>query len=251
MFETVVLGILSSLVATMIIGLVRFRDFFWPYLACSTIYRRHSLRISMAAVLRVTDGKQLLLIKNRQRPESFGPLGGVIKFYPSARLEDKFEFQSQSKRADLGDDLRGFLPARFFYGFMKWFGSKREREVESVTRELVEELQEIDLPELAKIIQALPLSFVRRVHEGVQKVENSGYYQFRYIEVYELNPEDENGRFLTQKLFDAAESNDHLLAVTPREIIRRRSMSGKLIGVHSSYLIRSKRVGPEPVPFYE
>ncbi|MBK8900394.1 MAG: hypothetical protein IPM53_04360 [Anaerolineaceae bacterium] len=205
----------------------------------------------MAAVLRVSDGSRLLLIKNRQRPESFGPLGGVIKFYASAKLEDRFEFQSQSKRSDLGDDLRGFLPARNFYAFMKWFRSKQDREVESVTRELVEELREIYLDELANTIQSLPLSFVRHVHEGVQHVPGTHYYQFRYLEVYELNPTDENGRRLTQELFSAVETNDHLLAVTHREIMRRRSRSGHLIGVHSGYLVGRKRAGPEPAPFYE
>lgn len=251
MFETVALGILSSLLASMLIGLVSFRDFFWPYVSCFTLYRNKSLRISMAAVLRVSDGSRLLLIKNRQRPESFGPLGGVIKFYASAKLEDRFEFQSQSKRSDLGDDLRGFLPARNFYAFMKWFRSKQDREVESVTRELVEELREIYLDELANTIQSLPLSFVRHVHEGVQHVPGTHYYQFRYLEVYELNPTDENGRRLTQELFSAVETNDHLLAVTHREIMRRRSRSGHLIGVHSGYLVGRKRAGPEPAPFYE
>ncbi|MCB8941464.1 MAG: hypothetical protein H6654_13865 [Ardenticatenaceae bacterium] len=35
------------------------------------------------------------------------------------------------------------------------------------------------------------------------------------------------------------------------EIKRRRANSGEAIGVHSGYLVGSKRTGPEPPPFYE
>lgn len=251
MFETVVLGILSSLLAKLLIDLARFRDFFWPQLMCRTIYRNKLLRVSMAAIVRLSDGSGYLLIKNQRRPEFFGPIGGVIKFYTLARLEDRFEFQSQSKRSDLKNDLRGFLPGRNFYKFMQWFRSKQDREVESVTRELIEELQEIGLDNVAANIQALPLSFVRYVHEGVRPVTNTNYYQFRYLEIYELDPTDENGRMLTQQLFAAAQENSDLLVVTQQEIDRGRAKTGEPIGIHSNYLIREKRVGSEPAPFYE
>jgi SMODS-associated NUDIX domain len=249
--ETVILGVLSSLLAAMLIGLGRFRDFFLPYLLCSTIYRNKSLRVSMATILRLEYDGKLLLIKNRQRAESFGPIGGVLKFYPSAKLGDLFEYQSQSKRPYFGDDLRGFMSGRHFHKFMKWFRSKRDREVEAVTRELIEELREIGLANLAAQIQALPLSFVWHVHEGVRHVPSTNYYQFRYLELYELNPPNEISRSITKQLFAAAEQNPHLLVVTRNEILRRRGSNGELIGVHSAYLFSRKRAGPEPAPYYE
>ena len=175
----------------------------------------------------------------------------MLKFYPTAQLGDRFEYQSQSKRSDLGDDLRGFMPARYFYKFMEWFRSKRDREVEAVTRELIEELQEVGLNDLAAQIQALPLSFVRHVHEGIQHVPSTHYCQFRYLEVYELNPPNEVSRSITQQLFAAAKQNPYLLVVTPSEIMKRRGQNGELIGVHAAYLFSHKRAGPEPAPYYE
>ncbi|VAW30328.1 hypothetical protein MNBD_CHLOROFLEXI01-4572 [hydrothermal vent metagenome] len=167
------------------------------------------------------------------------------------QLEDRFEYQSQSKRPSFGDDLRGFMPGRHFHKFMNWFRSKRDREVEAVTRELIEELQEIGLGDLAAQIQALPLSFVYHVHEGVRHVPSTDYYQFRYLELYELNPPNEVSRSITQQLFAAAEENPHLLVVTPNEIMKRRGQNGELIGVHSAYLFSRKCAGPEPAPYYE
>lgn len=251
-----VVGILGSLIATLItmsFGLYRHRDFFLPYLFCETIYRKKLIRISLATVLILqNDDDQYLLIRMRRRPEWFGPLGGVIKYYPSAQLEENFEFQRYSKRGDMSDDLRGFLPGHHFVKFMKWFRSYHNREVESVTREIIEELNEIGLVQLANTIQALPLSLVRQVQEGIQRVASKeDYFQFRYIEVYKFDPASEFGRSLSEKLFAAVEKNSELIAVTANEIKQRRAKTGEPIGVHSGYLIGRKRTGPEPPPFYE
>jgi hypothetical protein len=250
------IGILGSLIATLItmsFGLYRYREFFLPYLLCETFYRNKLIRISLATVLVLQDDHdQHLLIRMRRRPEWFGPLGGVLKYYPSAQLEEKFEFQRYSKRGDISNDLRGFLPGRNFIKFMTWFRSSRNREVESVTREVVEELKEIGLVQLAGTIQALPLSLVRQVQEGIQRVPSKeDFYQFRFIEVYKLDPDNEHGRALTKQLFTAAKQNSQLIIVTADEIKRQRANSGEPIGVHSGYLLGHKRTGPEPPPFYE
>ena len=247
----VIAGILSGLTVAIIIMLYNQREYFLPNLLCTTFYRNKLVRISLATILHLrNDNNQFLLIRMRRRPEWFGPLGGVIKYYPSAQLEDKFEFQSYPKQTDLSDDLRGFVPGRHFVKFMKWFRSYRDREVESVTRELIEELTEIGLADLAETVQVLPLSLVRRVQGGIQRVPSKeDFYQFRYIEVYKLNPEDRNGRSLTEKLFAAAEQNAELITVTADEIKQRRAKTGEPIGVHSGYLIGRTRTGPEPPPF--
>lgn len=218
MINEIAIGILSVILAAMLIGLYSYREFFLPYLMCSLVLRNKTLRVFMASVVRIGDGSRLLLIKNPW-PESFSPLGGVIKFYPSARLEERFEFRSHSEIPNLQNDLRGFLPARNFSSFMQWFQTKQDREIESITRGLIEKLKEIGLTDLANTINVIPLSFVRYVHDGVNIVPGAGYYQFRYIEVYELNPSDEKGRDITEKLFAAAQQNTHLLTVTTSEII--------------------------------
>lgn len=251
--EKVAVAILSGITVAIIKMLYDYRDYFLPNLLCATIYRNKLIRISLATVLDLRDDDDhYLLIRMQRRPEWFGPLGGVIKYYPSAQLEEKFEFQRYSKRGNLSDDLRGFLPGRHFVKFMQWFRSQRDREVESVTRELIEELKEIGLTNLAETIQALPLSLVRRTQEGIQRVPSKeDFYQFRYIEVYKLDATNEHGRKLTEKLFAAAEHNPLLITVTADEIKRQRANSGEPIGVHSGYLLGHKRTGPEPPPFYE
>lgn len=253
MINSLIIGVLSSLLAAMLIGLWQFREFFLPYLLCETVLRNKFIRISLATILYVrNDEGQYLLIRMRRRPEWFGPLGGVIKYYPAAQLEEKFEFQKYSGQGDFKDDLRGLLPGRHFVKFMRWFRSYQDREVESVTRELVEELREIGLGDLAQTIQVLPISLVRRVQEGIQRVSSQeDFYQFRYIEVYKLDMANEYGRNLTQKLFAAAQDTPQLITVAADEIKRRRAKSGEAIGVHSGYLLGYKRTGPEPPPFYE
>lgn len=252
-FQRVAVAILSGVAVAILKMLYDYRDYFWPNFLCSTIYRNKLIRISLATILEVrNDQDRYLLIRMRRRPEWFGPLGGVIKYYPSAQLEEKYEFQRHAKEGHLGDDLRGYVPGRNFVKFMQWFRSQYDREVESVTRELIEELGEIGLEDLARTVPALPISLLRRVQEGIQRVPSKeDYYQFRYIEVYRLNRGNENGRKLTEALFAAAKANNSLIIVTADEIKRRRANSGEAIGVHSGYLVGSKRTGPEPPPFYE
>ncbi|WP_420630730.1 hypothetical protein [Candidatus Leptofilum sp.] len=249
--SSLIIGILSSIIAAILIALWQLREFFLPYLLCQTFFRNKLLRISLATVLYLRDeNDRYLLVRMRRRPEWFGPLGGVIKYYPSAQLEEKFEFQRYSGQSDLSDDLRGRLPGRHFVKFMRWFRSYKDREVESVTRELIEELKEIGLEDLAESIQALPLSLVRRAQGGIQRVSSKeDFYQFRYIEVYKLDQTNEYGRTLTENLFAASQHNAELITVTADEIKRRRARTGEAIGVHSGYLIGRERTGPEPPPF--
>lgn len=255
MIGNIVASILGGILFALLVAAWNYREFFLINILCFTIYRWRQLRLSMAAIIRIEDNGRYLLVRNQHRPESFGPFGGVYKVYPTAKLVDKFEFQPQIRQPpydkSLENDLRGMIPARNFHRFMKWFQSNIDRELQPISRELSEELEDvgIDITELG--IERLQIQLVRRVHMNIQRIRGVNYLQFRHIDVYELNAADEHSKLLTAALIKAEPNNANLLLVTPGEIKRQRSANGAVIGPHTGYLIGNHPTGSEPPPFFD
>jgi hypothetical protein len=83
------------------------------------------VRVSVASLLRVQDDDRYVVVHSPYRPDSYGPLGGVVKYLPAARPAlDRLRFREEP-RVDqrMRNDLRGFLPARALPGFVRWFAS--------------------------------------------------------------------------------------------------------------------------------
>ncbi len=207
----------------------------------------------MAALLSVTQDDRFLLIRSHYRQEVFGPIGGVFKYYPTARNAlDLYGFSPQRRPGDFGEDLRsdlrGFIPGRSMPNFLRWFVSGKQREVEPLTREIREELDEIGLRHYESR-EPYKFDLIRTIYEGPTGVPGEAYLQFRFLQIYRLDYSCETGRSLTEHLFSQASQNPNLIAVTSAEIRRRRANSGEFIGEHSAYLIGDRRTGIEPAPF--
>ncbi|MFA6272682.1 MAG: hypothetical protein WC693_06365 [Patescibacteria group bacterium] len=204
----------------------------------------------MAAILKICSDNRYILIRNHHRPEVFGPIGGVYEYYPSASNQlDQCGFIPQVRDQDMQNDLRGFLKGKYLPSFMRWFLSGKNREVEPLTRELKEELEEIGLTEEANAIRAFQYEFIKTIYEGPDKVPGADYLQFRCFWIFQLCPRDPEGLKLSERLFREVEHNHDLIAVTAAEIAARRATSGQVIGSHTGYLIGDKRTGPEEPPF--
>src|SRR5713226_2417216 len=129
------------------------------------------MRVAFSALLRICEGGRYLLIRNLHRPQTFGPFGGVYKYYGGAKKElDEILFRPQDlgPGSDMKDDLRGFLPRKNLVRVDRWFAASHERESpgECLRRELTEELKETKPSIRLPVPGALPLSLVRVVHEG-------------------------------------------------------------------------------------
>src|SRR5438105_15920103 len=78
------------------------------FLHYSLIKPTTHMRVAFSALLRIADSDQYLLVRNLHRPETFGPFGGVYKYFDDAQPAlDKFEFHPQmiGPDSDMKSDL--------------------------------------------------------------------------------------------------------------------------------------------------
>ncbi len=245
--KELLVGVIGTLILAVLSAVIRHRKYLGIAINCYFFSRNKNIRVSMAAVLVIKRENKFLFIRNHHRPELFGPIGGVYKYYPSAieRL-DRCGFKPQNRDQDMNNDLRGYLTGKRLPYFLEWFFSGKNREVESLSREIREELQEIKLKIGLANTTGLKFDLVRSIIEGLDKVPGMDYLQFRYFDIYRLSPNDPKSDYLTEKLFEQVGKNPDIIAVTVDEISRRRSFSGEVIGGHAGYLIGDSKIGEAP-----
>ena len=243
----ILVGIIGTLILAVLSAAIRYRKYLGIAINCYLFSRNKKIRVSMAAMLVIRRENKFLLIRNHHRPELFGPIGGVFKYYASAveRL-DHCGFTPQNRDQDMNKDLRGYLIGKKLPGFLEWFFSGKNREVESLSREIREELQEIKYEIGLDNITGLQFDLVKSIIEGLDKVPGVDYLQLRYFDVYRLCRDDPKCDNLTEKLFEQLGKNPDAIAVTANGIFRRRSFSGEVISGHAGYLISDSKIGEAP-----
>ncbi|MER6678376.1 hypothetical protein [Streptomyces sp. NPDC000983] len=214
---------------------------------------RREVRVSVASLLRIQDDDRHLLVHSPYRPNSYGPLGGVLKYHPSARPDlDRLGFREDG-RVDqrMRSDLRGFLPARALPRFSRWLDAERDREtaLEAVRRELAEELTEIGHPELTPDIARLRFAHVRHVLEGPLKVPGRAFRQIRFFDVFDLHLDTPEAITLREALLALAADPDDVGAVlvTAEDILHGRH-DRFYVGPHAAYLIGPRRLRADLPP---
>lgn len=100
------------------------------------------IRFSIAYLFRIKLNNKYLLVKGK-RIDQFQPIGGVYKIFPYARkLFNELEILDDNKipiDETNKDDLRIRVPRKNIKKFLRWFDSKKDREVDQ-QREFIEEL---------------------------------------------------------------------------------------------------------------
>ncbi len=249
-----VMGVLSGIVSTLLLGA---GSLVWRHrthlsLLRTTLWPRGTVRVSFSAVLRVKDDDRYVLV-GTTIPGFFGPPGGVVKFQGPVPALDQLGFHEQRAdrhRADMRDDLRGFVPARSLVGFVRWFatGSSRETGTECLRRELVEELVDDDGVPLLHV-PALSFALVRTAIEGPRCVVRQPYRQLRRVEVYDLVLDDEPAARFRRQLLDLADDPD---TPTVRCATRTEITTGWTgttpIAPHAAYLFGGRKLLPDPPP---
>ena len=196
---------------------------------------------------------KILLIRNEYRPEQFAPIGGVFKYFSSAKeLLNRLYFKAEVRSGNIPDlkhDLRGFIPGKSLPEFIRWFMSGKQREVEPLTRELIEGLNEIGLDAKPFMDEPFKFELVRPIYEGPRSVPGVAYMQFRFMQIYQFSPDCKSGQKLMTVLFDEVAHNHNLISATGEEIRKRRASTGERIGEHSCYLVGDEKTCAEPAPF--
>lgn len=217
--------------------------------------RRHPVRVSFSALLRVTDDDRHVLFDSPKRPGCYGPPGGVIKIHPPAvRLLEAWGFQPErtSTGAEkMKADLRGTLPAGALRPFQAWFatGSYRETAAECLRRELREELSEVGLGALEPLTRSLSFTPVRTILEGPAPVAGKPCLQVRGFEVYDLAMLNPDAVRLRARLIEAGgdESRAGVICANFGDITHGR-LGRALIAPQSAFLAGQVRLAADLPP---
>lgn len=208
-----------------------------------------TVRVSMSMLLRVRDDARFVLFHMPSRPGSFGPPGGVCKYFPPATgLLDELGFQQErsSREPDpTAADLRGFLPATRLRHFLRWYdsGAYRENAIECLARELAEEFDEVGLPHLGNGFDGAPFVHLHTVDEGPDEVPGKAYRQYRRFDVYDLVAANGAALWLLQELVSAGADPDVplVMCATRQSVLDGRHKTA-LIAPHSAFLLSRGRI---------
>lgn len=240
-------GIISSILATGITTGFKYREQIYKRLLWNVFNPKQKIRISVASLIRIKTNDKYLIIKNLNRPESFSPIGGVIKYSSTAKTflnsiqwEDEAHKNSAHKKK-LQRDLRGFIESKNLFKFLKWYLSGNDREGNSLHREIKEELQEINLSGILSELNSPQFNQVRVISEGLNSVEGKNFKQFRILSIYEFSGDNKTDEKFSEELIKAVDTNENLLLVSSDEISQGRAHSGEVIGSNSEYLFRNKK----------
>lgn len=258
MFSSFIENLIVTVIVTATIGVITViftqRDLLLPIAFYTFVFRNKRVRISAASVLRLNCDGKYLLVRNLHRQESFGPFGGVYKYYSTAQdALSGFNFvpQKSAERVaqDRKNDLRGFVLGKDFISFIRWFRSQKDRETSNLIRELKEELTESKLlKKHSHLLDKLEFKLARTSKEHLMTVPGVSYSQFRWLEIYDLVLNDV-GREFFESIFENAKNNRNLLIVTAEEIEKGRASTGDLISSHVGFLLHGTRTRPEDAPF--
>jgi len=240
----------EGLVENFIMYVVREQLWKVHILKCKLIKPSEDMRVAFSAILRITDGKGYLFVRNLHRPETFGPFGGVYKYFEEAVPQlDNLTFHPQvvGPGDDMKQDIRGFLPRKNLPKFLRWYrsGANRETYSDCLCRELKEELREVGLPKTLRVPPTLHFRLVRSVLEGPERVPGQPYTQLRIFEVYDLSPTTSHIKKFLKRLLKEASESPNLIIADAQEIRSGRSREGKVLGHHCGYLLWHKRIRPD------
>ncbi|MGY0231448.1 SMODS-associated NUDIX domain-containing protein [Longispora urticae] len=226
---------------------------FWGLLR-TTIWPFGTVRVSVAALLRIKTDDCYVLFHAPFRPQTYGPPGGVFKYSSPAQSDlDRLGFLDQrveGRQAEMAHDLRGYLKAGRSLGFMRWFdsGKGRETAAECLRRELREELAEVGHPELVPLVDRLEFDLVRPVFESPRPASGEQYKVMRYFEVHEIRKDNTEALKVIDSLVELgrAQAETQVIAVSAADI--RSGRHGHfIVSPQTAFLIGDRRThGDQP-----
>jgi hypothetical protein len=221
-------------------------------LSQSTVFRSRRLRVSMAQLLSLDAGQRFVLISSLRRPERVIPIGGAIRYFPSAipQLEGDIQFTPEFDQLPERYDMRGFVYGRSFVPLLRWFATGTGRERLALAREIEEEMLEIGVTSIKKHLRRPEFELIRVVHEGPKRVPERDYHQYRLFEILKLREECPHSAALADFIRGQAERNPRMALVSTDEIRKGRLLDGRLVGDSAGYLYSESAVGVPPPPLF-
>ena len=204
------------------------KQFIWPTLLCATIWRRREVRVSISYLFSIPVQDEQLLIRGTRINTQFQPVGGVFKSYLSdtemiqrfsARPDSRFSPDAASSHA-----LRVRLPGRNLYKIIRWFRSRKERELFPI-REFYGELIEPGHLD-RETFKVFDCRFIGLRHFPLKFDTYSQCMQIIVAEVYELKATDEQQQALAALRSQPSNTRPDIHFATNTEIIHRGAIAG-------------------------
>jgi hypothetical protein len=228
-------------VGFIISGMIEFAVFIvenrkhWGVLKTKILKRNEPVRVTVAYLFRIeVNGKYVIIKRHKKDNPGYQPIGGAYKYLKEENRElfEKLGIEPCNhvpRDEDTENDLRVIIKKRKnLVEFLKWFESRKNREIDPL-REFHEELVEPGyIPKEA--FKHIKYVFIAKHIEGVLKSDVYPTDELRYAEIFELRPEND-----TQKIAirDLQNNNTEILFATPDEIRKRVSNNGDVILPHT------------------
>lgn len=207
----------------------------WKILKTLVYKKNQPVRVTIAYLFRIeVNGKYVLIKRHKKDSPGYQPVGGTYKYLKEENRElfDKLGVEPCNlvpRDEDTEDDLRITIRKRkHLIAFLKWFESRKNREIDPY-REFCEELVEPGLLP-ADLFKHIKYVFIGKHVEGVLKSPVFAGDELRYADIFELRPENDLQKQAIKKLQDGGEE---ILFATPEEIRNRASRDGRIILPHT------------------
>ena len=157
-------------------------------LGTSITKQKKRIRISAAYLFRIKIDERYLLILGGNI-DQYQPVGGVYKFFPSAKIiREELGIKRDTKFAEgpkAKDDIRITLPGKNLLNFMNWFDARIGREVDT-WREFHEELVASGCLSVQNAIDTFEPEFIKRAPTKVQYKSQMGMDELLVFDIYEV-----------------------------------------------------------------
>lgn len=237
MFLGILINLLSSLI-WFLIGLTVSYYRFIRIIFYSFFHPEEKIRFSLSYLFRIKIEDKYLLIKGN-RINQYQPIGGVYKFYPSATsVLNELEIVSDENipiDSINRNDLRLLVKGKNVYKFLKWFYSKKNREI-TIHREFCEELIEPGFLTLESLLN-FNAEYIRTFQTRLKMSTHFQCNEILIYDIFEVTLSDESIEALKASI---TTSNNSLMLVSKNNIETENIVVNNLflkISEHSKYTL--------------
>ena len=199
------------------------------------IKRNQPIRATVAYLFRIENNGRYLLIKRHKKDRpGYQPVGGTYKYFKEESRKDFEELGIGpctyiERDEDTENDLRIILSKRKkLIGFLKWFDSRKDRELDP-WREFFEELVEPGLISEAHF-RHIKYVFIKKKEEYISPSPAYPIDEFRYADIYELKLETDDQKRAIQALVG---NTGEVIFATADEIRNEKTQAGEIILPHT------------------
>lgn len=227
------------------------KDNLYTYLQSNfTKIKNEDVRFSISYLIKIKipDTSKFLLVRGHRIKDQLQPVGGVYKKYNGFSEFEKWGFKEDCstkgiKSDDVSkDDLRFRVKGKYALDVIKWFESRKDREI-TFQREFIEELiedhgfdaftfQKLNFREVQKVMKVFGYSTYHECHEVL------------IYDIVEFIPSEHQAYELKKLLVNERNRADDFMIVDISEIEKLRVMEDEeqiaKIGEHTKYLINEK-----------